>query len=167
MNKWKNKKTNDELNEFLDALRQKLDVNEATAIYNVLKENKFNSRMQIKLITQRELDVMFKGETALSLGALALLWYQINFLNDQSPLPKRLQNKIKEENNLQMCTTTNATECLSDNKVRCKYILLSTVIFKLCYPCTQPCRIKNVLKCILQLYFFVFYSLFYLLLQSK
>ena len=69
----------------------------------MLKENKFNSRMQIKLITQRELDVMFKGETAISLGALALLRYQINFLNDQSPLPKRSQNKIKEENNLQMC----------------------------------------------------------------
>ena len=76
--------------------------------------------MQIKLITQRKLGVMFKGETALFLGALALLRYQINFLNDQSPLPKRSQNKIKEENNVQMCTTTNATEGLSDNKVRCK-----------------------------------------------
>ena len=112
-------KKRDELNEFLDTFRQKLDVNEAATIYNVLKENKFNSRMQIKLITQRELEVMFKGETALSLGALALLRYQINFLNDQSPLPKRSQNKIKE-NNVQMCTTTNATEGLSDNKVRCK-----------------------------------------------
>ncbi len=113
-------KTPDELNEFLDTFRQKLDINEATTIFNVLKKNKFNSRMQIKLITQGELDVMFKGETALSLGALALLRYQINFLNDQSPLPKKSQNKNTKGNNVQMCTTTNTTESLSDKKVRYK-----------------------------------------------
>ena len=105
----------DELNEFLDTFRQKLDINEATIIFNVLKKNKFNSRMQIKLITQGELDIMFKGETALSLGALALLRYQISFLNDQSPLPKKSQKKNKDENNVQMCTKT---ESISDNKVR-------------------------------------------------
>ena len=85
---------------------------------------------------------MFKGETAISLGALALLRHQINFLNDQSPLPKKSQNKIKEENIEQICTTTNATKSLSDHKVRCKNIC--SVIFKLCY----PCRI-NILKSIL------------------
>ena len=51
--------------------------------------------MQIKLITKGELDIMFKGENALSLGALALLRYQINFSNDQSPLPKRRRKRIK------------------------------------------------------------------------
>ena len=73
--------------------------------------------MQIKLITQRDRTsyYMFKGETALSLGALALLRQQIKFLNDQSPLPKKSQNKIKEENIVQMCTTTNATKSLSDD----------------------------------------------------
>jgi len=105
----------DELNEFLDTFRQKLDINEATIIFNVLKKNKFNSRMQIKLITQGELEIMFKGETALSLGALALLRYQINFLNDQSPLPKKSQNKNKGGNDVQMSTTT---ESISDNMVR-------------------------------------------------
>ena len=107
----------DELNEFLDTFRQKLDINEATIIFNVLKKKKFNSRMQIKLITQGELEIMFKGETALSLGALALLRYQINFLNDQSPLSKssHSQNTNKDESNVQMCTKTKSS---SDSKVR-------------------------------------------------
>ncbi len=100
----------DELNKFLDTFGQKLDINEATTIFNVLKKNKFNSRMQIKLITQGELDIMFKGETAFSLGALALLRIRI----------QRKQCKNTKENNVQMCTTTNTTESLSDKKVRYK-----------------------------------------------
>ena len=44
-----------ELSRFIDSFRAKLDVNEATIIYNVLQQNKFQSRMQIKLITRDEL----------------------------------------------------------------------------------------------------------------
>ena len=51
--------------------------------------------MQIKLITQGELEIMFKGETALSLGPLALLRYQINFLNDQSRFQKVRTRRIR------------------------------------------------------------------------
>ena len=78
--------------------------------------------MQIKLITQRDRTryYIFERETAISLGALALLRHPINFLNGQSPLPKKSLNKIKEANIVQMCTTTNATKSLSDDKVRCK-----------------------------------------------
>ena len=85
---------NDELLQWLESFRAQLDVGECATIYKTLKQNRFKTRMQIKLITGSELDQMFKGETAISLGARALLQYQINFLNEQSPLPNRIAKNI-------------------------------------------------------------------------
>jgi len=84
----------DELLQWVESFRAQLDVGECTTIYKTLKQNKFKTRMQIKLITGSELDQMFKGETAISLGSRALLQYQINLLNEQSPLPNRIAKNI-------------------------------------------------------------------------
>ena len=72
--------------------------------------------MQIKLITHGEHDVMFKEETPLSLGALALLRTKLFFLTTSPSSKKVGENKTKEENNLQMGRTTNATEYLHSKK---------------------------------------------------
>ena len=45
------KKPDDELINWMDSFRNHLDVGESTVIYKTLKENKFGTRMQIKLQT--------------------------------------------------------------------------------------------------------------------
>ena len=72
---------------------------------------KFN--IQIKLTTENELDIMFKGETALSLGARALLQYQISSWNEQSPLPNK---PIRNLNTTAQNTTDNESFTSSTEK---------------------------------------------------
>ena len=103
----------DELLNWMDSFRNNLDVGESTVIYKTLKENKFSTRIQIKLITENELDIMFKGETALSLGARALLQYQISSLNEQSPLPNK---SIRNLNTTAKNTTGNESFTSSTEK---------------------------------------------------
>ena len=102
----------DELSQWVDCFRAQLDVEESTTIYNTLKENKFKTRMQLKLITGSELEIMFKGEKALSLGARALLQYQINLLNEQSPLLKKSLKKpiTTAKNNMDIESSTSSIE---------------------------------------------------------
>jgi hypothetical protein len=57
------KTASDELLKWMDSFRAQLDVGESTMIYKTLKDNKFKTRMQLKLIKGSELDIMFKGET--------------------------------------------------------------------------------------------------------
>ena len=48
------KKPDDELLNWMDSFRNHVDVGESTVIYKTLKENKFGTRMQIKLQTLKE-----------------------------------------------------------------------------------------------------------------
>ena len=89
------KTASDELLKWMDSFRAQLDVGESTMIYKTLKDNKFKTRMQLKLIKGSELEIM--RNCAVSFSAQALLEYQINFLNKQSPLPnKSIQNPNKK-----------------------------------------------------------------------
>ena len=115
----------DELLNWMDSFRNNLDVGESTVIYKTLKENKFSTRIQIKLITENELDIMFKGETALSLGARALLQYQISSLNEQSPLPNKT---IRNLNTTAQNTTDNESFTSSTEKAD-KVTLYKCIVF--------------------------------------
>ena len=89
------KTASDELLKWMDSFRAQLDVGESTMIYKTLKDNKFKTRMQLKLIKGSELEIM--RNCAVSFSAQALLEYQIIFLNKQSPLPnKSIQNPNKK-----------------------------------------------------------------------
>ena len=55
------KKTDDELLNWMDSFRNYLDVGESTVVYKTLKENKFRTQMQIALhfICIRVLNISF------------------------------------------------------------------------------------------------------------
>jgi hypothetical protein len=59
---YEKKTASDELLKWMDSFRAQLDVGESTMIHKTLKDNKFKTRMQLKLIKGSELEIMFKGE---------------------------------------------------------------------------------------------------------
>ena len=81
----------DDLKSWLSTFEGQLDSKTFSCIYKTLKANQFSTRLKLKLIREEELNLMFQKE--LSLGAKALLSYQISQLREESPL----QGKNREE----------------------------------------------------------------------
>ena len=78
---------NADLEDWMALFRDKLDEKTYNLIFQTLTANQFTSRLQLKLLTPEQVDMMFAKE--LSLGAKTLLIYQLDLLNDASPLPPR------------------------------------------------------------------------------
>ena len=76
-----------ELQAFVEELSKKLDENSVSKIEQTLKASGFTARLQIKLISDKDLETMFQG-SAITKGAKNLLWYQIQLLRDESTLVK-------------------------------------------------------------------------------
>ena len=74
-----------ELDKFMELLSGKLDSASCQLIKETLQVNGFRSRLQIKLISEKHLGLMFQG-TDLTMGAKSLLNYHIQVLCDESPL---------------------------------------------------------------------------------
>ena len=75
---------NSELDVFMENLSGKLDSASAHLIKQTLQVNGFTSRLQIKLISEKHLELMFQGAD-LTMGAKSLLNYHIQVLRDESP----------------------------------------------------------------------------------
>ena len=76
---------NSELDIFMENLSGKLDSASAHLIKQTLQVNGFTSRLQIKLISEKHLELMYQGAD-LTMGAKSLLNYHIQVLRDESPL---------------------------------------------------------------------------------
>ena len=76
----------EEIDAFVANFSDQLDNETALLIANTLKVNGFRTRLQLKLITSNELNLMFQD---LKLGAKRLLQYNLDILRDESPLPAR------------------------------------------------------------------------------
>ena len=66
----------DELSVWLGTFKNKLNKETLNLIFDTLKANQFTSRLQLKLLTSDQVDMMFAKE--LSLGAKMLLLYQLD-----------------------------------------------------------------------------------------
>ena len=76
-----------ELESFISAFADKLDTDTVNVhvIKNTLQVSGFTTRLQIKLICDRNIEMMFQGSDV-TLGARNLLSYYIQTLKDESPL---------------------------------------------------------------------------------
>ena len=63
-----------ELESFIGAFADKLDTDAVNVIKNTLQVNGFTTRLQIKLISERNLELMFQGSD-ITLGTRNLLSY--------------------------------------------------------------------------------------------
>lgn len=77
----------DELPLWLATFKSRLDETSYNLILETLRANQFASRLQLKLLTSDQIDLMFANE--LSLGAKTLLLFQLDLLKEESPLPTR------------------------------------------------------------------------------
>ena len=80
-----------ELECFLKAFENKLSESSINLIRDTLKTNGFNSRLQLKLISEKEVELMFPDYEALTLGGRRLLPYQLQVLKEESPLQKTVK----------------------------------------------------------------------------
>ena len=80
-----------ELESFIGAFADKLDTDAVNVIKNTLQVNGFTTRLQIKLISERNLELMFQGSD-ITLGARNLLSYYIQTLKDESPLGGKVRS---------------------------------------------------------------------------
>ena len=81
-----------ELEAFVHELSKKLDSDSVSQIEQTLKVNGFTTRLQIKLISEKDLETMFNG-SAITMGAKNLLLYYIQLLRDESPLVVKSKQK--------------------------------------------------------------------------
>lgn len=81
-----------ELESFIS--NEKLDSASTNLIKQTLQLNGFTTRLQIKLISDKNLEMMFHT-TNITMGARSLLSYHIQVLRDESPLGKR-HRKVAE-----------------------------------------------------------------------
>ena len=65
----------------------------------ILQANGFTSRLQLKLLTREQIDVMFQNE--ISLGAKSLLRYKVDVLCDESPLQINKKKTTFERNEVE------------------------------------------------------------------
>ena len=70
----------DELSEWMITFKGNLDEKTSSKVFQILQANGFNSRLQLKLLTKEQIDVMFQNE--ISLGAKSLLLYKVHVLCD-------------------------------------------------------------------------------------
>ena len=83
----------DELSQWMLTFKEKLDENTSSKVFQILQANGFTSRLQLKLLTREQIDVMFQNE--ISLGAKSLLLYKVDVLCDESPLQINKQTTFK------------------------------------------------------------------------
>lgn len=83
-----------ELDKFMELLSGKLDSDSCHLIRETLQVNGFTSRLQIKLISEKHLELMFQG-AELTMGAKSLLNYHIQVLRDESPLQRGKTKKAQ------------------------------------------------------------------------
>ena len=83
-----------ELEAFMKQLSEKLDSDTVNEIKQTVKVNGFTTRLQIKLISEKDLVTMFQSSAAVTMGAKNLLWYHIELLRDESPLVLKPKKKI-------------------------------------------------------------------------
>lgn len=83
-----------ELDGFMENLSGKLDSASSHLIKQTLQRNGFTSRLQIKLISEKHLELMFQGAD-LTMGAKILLNYHIQVLRDESPLQSGKMKKAQ------------------------------------------------------------------------
>jgi hypothetical protein len=76
----------EDLKKWMSEFKNELDDSSSELIFERLTANHFKTRTQIKLLSAKELDIMF-NKTELPLGAKALLIYQLEKLRNESPLP--------------------------------------------------------------------------------
>ena len=83
------------LDKFMEQLSGKLDSASCQLIKETLQVNGFTSRLQIKLISEKHLELMFQGAD-LTMGAKSLLNYHIQVLRDESPLQSGKMKKAQK-----------------------------------------------------------------------
>ena len=81
-----------ELEEFLKTILPKIGQESCTKIEEILIANNFKSRLSLKLLSPANLDVLF-ADINLPLGSRKVLEYQLNLLNDESPLNTKVRQK--------------------------------------------------------------------------
>ena len=81
-----------ELNEFLKTILPKIGEESCSKIKEILLANNFTSRLYLKLLAPANLDVLFT-DVNLPLGSRKVLEYQLNLLNDESPLNTKVRQK--------------------------------------------------------------------------
>ena len=81
-----------ELNEFRKTILPKVGEDSCSKIKEILLANNFTSRLSLKLLTPANLDVLFT-DVNLPLGSRKVLEYQLNLLNDESPLNTKAGHK--------------------------------------------------------------------------
>ena len=87
----------DELSDWMLTFKGKLDDTTSAKVFQTLKANGFRTRLQLKLLTREQIDVMF--QTEISLGAKSLLLYKLGVLCENSPLqPIANTRKIIKKN---------------------------------------------------------------------
>ena len=85
-----------ELESFIGAFADKLDTDTVNVIKNTLQVNGFTTRLQIKLISDRNIEMMFQGSDV-TLGARNLLSYYIQTLKDESPLGGKVHSSDRAD----------------------------------------------------------------------
>jgi hypothetical protein len=83
-----------ELESFIGAFADKLDTATVDVIKNTLQVNGFTTRLQIKLISEKNLEMMF-NDSNITLGARNLLSYYIQTLKDESPLGGKVRSSAR------------------------------------------------------------------------
>ena len=95
-----------ELDGFMENLSAKLDSTSTHLIKQILEVNGFTTRLSIKLISEKHLELRLQG-VDLTMGAKRLFNYHIQVLRDESPL----QLKWKDEENTKMFFTRPRSSC--------------------------------------------------------
>ena len=89
-----------DLSNWMETFEDKMDDKSHQVIFETLAANQFTSRLQLKLLTSDQVDMMFSKEQTLPLGAKSLLIYQLDFLKEESPLPVRARGHKAERMNI-------------------------------------------------------------------
>ena len=85
----------EDLATWMSGFKDELDEPSFEMIFTRLKDNHFKTRTHLKLLSPKEIDIMFTaGE--LPLGAKAMLLYQLEQLGNELPLP--LPHKCTRQN---------------------------------------------------------------------
>ena len=86
-----------ELESFIGAFADKFDTDTVNVIKNTLQVNGFTTRLQIKLISDRNIEMMFQGSDV-TLGARNFFSYYIQTLKDESPLGGKVRSSDRADN---------------------------------------------------------------------
>ena len=76
--------------------KDKLDDKTSSKVFQTLKANRFTSRLQLKLLTKDQVDVLFQNE--ISLGAKCLVVYNLQVLNESLPLKLISRRRASDKN---------------------------------------------------------------------